>query len=154
MRTRQMRRYSGRSRATEDKSKKKNKLMRKCFILHPHPDASGEAVAPRLPRKQNQPSKREVEEHRRNSHLPYRPWCKLCVFGKGKHDQHRSGLKQKTNLTSKHASENPILCTYDNGTGSLGAYVTKGKGLVPWLPKAVGSDIDCLGYGGCRISMK
>ena len=61
------------------------------FHPPPPPDASGEAVAPRLLRSANQPSKREVEEHRRNSHLPYRPWCKLRVFGKGKNDQHRSG---------------------------------------------------------------
>ena len=33
------------------------------------------------------PSQREVDEHNL-THLPYRNWCKHCVFGKGRHAPH------------------------------------------------------------------
>jgi len=35
------------------------------------------------------PSAVEVEEHNR-THIPYRSWCKWCVEGRGRGDQHRS----------------------------------------------------------------
>ena len=34
------------------------------------------------------PSKKEVEEHER-THMPFRNWCKHCVFGKAKSSPHR-----------------------------------------------------------------
>ena len=36
------------------------------------------------------PSAEAVEEHR-CLHIPYRAWCKWCVMGRGRGDQHRSG---------------------------------------------------------------
>ena len=35
------------------------------------------------------PSPADVEEHNR-THIPYRSWCKWCVEGRGRGDQHRS----------------------------------------------------------------
>ena len=35
------------------------------------------------------PSREEVEEHIR-THIPFRSWCKWCVEGRGRGDQHRS----------------------------------------------------------------
>ena len=35
------------------------------------------------------PSAADVEEHNR-THIPYRSWCKWCVEGRGRGDQHRS----------------------------------------------------------------
>ena len=36
------------------------------------------------------PSTEAVEQHR-CLHIPYRAWCKWCVMGQGRGDQHRSG---------------------------------------------------------------
>ena len=52
---------------------------------------SAEAVQTRPLRRPGQPTRRQIQEHRQASHLPYRSWCKLCVEGKGCHDHHRSG---------------------------------------------------------------
>ena len=52
------------------------------------------------------------------------------------------------------AGHNPILGTYDNGTDTIKVYNTKRKGVVAWLPRAIGSDLEALGYGGCRVSIK
>ena len=30
------------------------------------------------------PSKKEVEDHNRSGHMPYRSWCVSCVMGRGK----------------------------------------------------------------------
>ena len=40
------------------------------------------------------PSKKEVEEHER-THLPFRNWCKHCVFGKAKSSPHRKSEEKK-----------------------------------------------------------
>ena len=41
----------------------------------------------------NKPSEREVRDHER-THLPFRDWCKHCVFGKAKNDPHRSSKEE------------------------------------------------------------
>lgn len=50
------------------------------------------------------------------------------------------------------ATKNPSLASFDNSTGSIQSYVTKRKGVVMWLPNAIGSDLEFLGYNGCRIN--
>ena len=40
------------------------------------------------PRDPGRPTKRQIEDHRRN-HLPYRLWCKWCVLGRGRGFQHK-----------------------------------------------------------------
>ena len=37
-----------------------------------------------------QPTKRQVEEHRTQAHIPYRSWCRWCNLGRGRGMQHRS----------------------------------------------------------------
>ena len=135
----------------------------------PPMDASGEAVRTRTLRRPGQPTQKQIRDHKQASHLPYRSWCKFCVEGKGLHDHHRSGReedkfdKQVPCISMDYcfmgdgeteAKENPILTTYDNNTGSLHTYVVKKKGVVMWLPKAIGSDLEHMGYKGCRVSVK
>ena len=43
------------------------------------------------------PSQREVEEHNL-THLPYRNWCKHCVFGKGRAAPHYKRTKREDSL--------------------------------------------------------
>ena len=52
------------------------------------------------------------------------------------------------------ANENPTLASYDNGTCILQVHVTKKKGVLLGLPQAIGKDLDGIGYGGCRITLK
>ena len=55
----------------------------------PQPDVE-EAKLPKALRRPGEPSKLERDQHR-VLHMPYRSWCKYCVFGKGNHVQRRSG---------------------------------------------------------------
>ena len=47
------------------------------------------------------PSQREVEEHNL-THLPYRNWCKHCVFGKGRAAPHYKRTKREDSLAEIH----------------------------------------------------
>ena len=132
-------------------------------------EASEEAVVPKQLRRPNQPTQKQIDDHRRASHIPYRSWCKWCVEGRGLHDHHQSGVEQdkldkcipcvSTDYLfigdqKTAAGHNPILGTYDNGTDTIKVYNTKRKGVVAWLPRAIASDMEALGYGGCRVSIK
>ena len=132
-------------------------------------EASSEAVAPKHSRRPDQPTQKEIDEHRRASHIPYRSWCKHCVEGHGLHDQHKSSaekikLDKSTPCVSLDyvfmgdvqtaAHRNTILATYDNASDSIQVYVTRRKGVELWLPRAVSSELETLGYGGCRVNLK
>ena len=43
------------------------------------------------------PSGKEIEEHHR-THLPFRSWCKHCVFGKGQSHPHYQKEKEETGV--------------------------------------------------------
>ena len=135
----------------------------------PAMEERGEAVQTRPLRRPGQPSKKQIREHHQASHLPFRSWCKFCVEGRGRHDHHRSG--QEVDKFDKQipcvsldycfmgddrvdAKECPILVSFDNNTGSVNAYAVKRKGVVMWLPKAIGLDLEFMGYNGCRINLK
>ena len=90
-------------------------------------------------------------------------------MGKGVHDQHRRVEEQNTydkeipcismdytcmGDDDTRASANPVLVSFDNGTGTLQAYVVRRKGAVMWLPEAITKDLDTLGYGKCRVKPK
>ena len=135
---------------------------------HEAPPQADEARLPRALRRPKEPSQREKEEHR-VLHLPYRNWCRACLYGKGNHDPHRVGQEQdkldkdvpmvSVDYTFMGdgvvtAEKNPMLCTYDNATDSLHLYVTREKGVNRWIAKAISSDLESMGYGGVRICMK
>ena len=132
------------------------------------PEPHEEARRPRALRRPGEPSKKEREEHRA-LHLPYRSWCRECVFGKGNHDQHRTGLeddkldKEIPTVSMDYAfpgdekvpaDDNPVLCTYDNAIDGIHVYVTKKKGVTMWIAKAIGTDLETAGYGGVRVCLK
>jgi hypothetical protein len=41
------------------------------------------------------PSKEEVEEHLRSGHVPYRSWCKHCIYGRGEDKAHYRGTGEE-----------------------------------------------------------
>ena len=47
------------------------------------------------------PSQREIEEHNL-TRLPYRNWCKHCVFGKGRHAPHFKRAEREDSLAEVH----------------------------------------------------
>ena len=50
------------------------------------------------------PSKADIEKHNAAGHLPYRNWCPICVWGRGKEDAHKR---------SEEHSELPLfICDY------------------------------------------
>ena len=52
-------------------------------------EESGEGRIARGIRKVGQPTRTEREEHETAGHIPYRPWCKYCVMGRGRSRYHR-----------------------------------------------------------------
>ena len=132
------------------------------------PPVPEEARLPRALRRPGEPSKRERDEHR-VLHLPYRSWCKECLYGKGNHDQHRTGVEEDKldkdiptvsmdyafmGDDTVPAEENPILVTYDNATDNIRPYTTKKKGVTMWIAKAIGMDLEAIGYRGTRVCLK
>ena len=119
-------------------------------------------------RRPNETSKRDREEHQVR-HLLYRSWCKECHYGKGNHDQHRTGqeddkLDKDIQTVSMDpafkgdekvpADDNPIVVSYDNATHAIHSFATKKKGVTMWIAKAVGMDLESQGHGGSRICLK
>ena len=52
-------------------------------------DGNGEEAEPvRHVADPGAPSKKQVDEHR-ETHIPFRSWCKWCVLGRGRGTQHR-----------------------------------------------------------------
>eukprot|EP00971_Amphidinium_carterae_P301720 5994116-Amphidinium_carterae.2 len=61
-------------------------------------EVSQQADIPRQLRQPPQLTKKEQEEHRL-THMPYRPWCPICVKSKGQPVHHRrGGLKEQSVL--------------------------------------------------------
>ena len=58
--------------------------------IEEEPDVEDEAEPLKIAKDHKLPSAEAVEEHR-CLHIPYRAWCKWCVMGQGRGDQHRSG---------------------------------------------------------------
>ena len=128
-----------------------------------------EAVRPQALRDPGQPTQKEIDEHEL-THLPCRPWCKFCCFGKFQHDQHRSMPKimepEEVAIptismdyafmgnSKTRASDNPILLLFDNKTSSLGAWQVYEKGDVDWVAREVAKFIASLGYEDVRVTLK
>ena len=128
-----------------------------------------EAVTPQVMRDPGQPTAREREEHE-ITHLPPRPWCKWCCFGRGQHDHHRTVMRQDGPeeiaipsisldycfMGSRHtkASDNPIVVAFDNRTNAMAAWQVFEKGSVIWVAREVNAFIKSLGYDQMRITLK
>ena len=55
-------------------------------------DIDTEVEPLRLAPDPGRPTARQVEEHRRCGHIPYRSWCRWCWLGRGRGTQHRHSI--------------------------------------------------------------
>ena len=60
-----------------------------------------EAKAAEMVKDHKVPSDREVREHNL-THLPFRAWCKHCVFGRAKNDPHLSKDREPSEKARTH----------------------------------------------------
>ena len=92
----------------------------------------------------NKPSIKEIEEHDR-THIPFRSWCKHCVFGKGQSHPHYKKEKEESGIPciswdymymkgdgSKYEEEEvrnemPIVVCKDSASKAEGAFVVPEK---------------------------
>ena len=128
-----------------------------------------EAVTPQVMRDPGQLTAREREEHE-ITHLPPRPWCKWCCFGRGQHDHHRAVIRQDVPeeiaipsisldycfMGNRHtkASDNLILVAFDNRTNAMVAWQVFEKGSVIWVARKVNAFIKSLGYDQTKVTLK
>ena len=113
------------------------------------------------------PGKKEVEEHER-THLPFRNWCKHCVFGKAKSNPHRrtTEIEQDKPVISidymylhekKEKGQNrdqippedgmPIVVMHDSHSKGVFAFVAPRKGECEYATRRASHDIDkIMGY--------
>jgi len=111
------------------------------------------------------PSESEKAEHRK-THLPFRPWCLVCIEGRGKDWPH---LRMKDETDERGASLSfdycfmrdvvggpsvPVLVGKDRGSGAIVAHVVPEKGAgLEWTAKQVCRDLMKLGLSG-QIALK
>ena len=126
-----------------------------------------EIIMPKHMRDPGEPTKKEREE-REVLHLPYTPWCKLCVLGKGPSDHHVTEKKDVADVTvptisidymflgtkNVKAKDRTVLAIFDNRTKAVMALMTHSKGPVEWVMNAAVKFIDELGYGKMASSIK
>lgn len=130
-------------------------------------DQEEEIIMPKHMRDPGEPTKKEREEHE-VLHLPYRPWCKWCVLGKGQSDHHVTEKKDVADVTvptisidymflgtkNIKAKDRTVLAIFDNRTKAVMALMTHNKGPVEWVMNAAVKFIEELGYGKIAISIK
>ena len=113
------------------------------------------------------PSRKEVEEHER-THLPFRNWCKHCVFGKAKSNPHRKAderegerpvisidymylherkIRGQTRWDRSPEDGMPIVVMHDSDSKGTFAFVAPNKGECEYAVRRASQDIDkIMGY--------
>ena len=111
--------------------------------------------------------RKEREEHER-THVPYRSWCKYCVWGRGRNKSHvkDKGKEEEENevprvsmdyFYANQADEDngrhPWIVMIDEKTGEKYARALLQKGLgdrgeMDWLIKDMSDELKCRGHLG------
>jgi len=108
------------------------------------------------------PSQDEVDEHER-THMPFRSWCKHCVFGKAKNDPHRKHAAQDATVPcisidymymhegrDREPSDQdvlPIIVMKDRMSKGVFAFVVPKKGECEYAALRAAQDLNkTLGY--------
>ena len=111
------------------------------------------------------PTKEEIREHE-VTHLPFRPWCRHCVFGKGVRSPHlKSDDKEKIGTTismdycfmadDEEEGDLPgVLVIWDDNHECLWALPVDKKGPVDWVVKWIVNKLDSVGYKGSPLTLK
>ena len=112
------------------------------------------------------PTQQEIREHE-VTHLPFRSWCKHCVFGKGVHSPHpKPDDKEKIGITismdycfmvddDEGEEDLPgVLIMWDDNHECLWALPVDKKGPVEWVVKWIVEKLDNIGYRGQTLTIK
>ena len=113
------------------------------------------------------PSEKEVEDHYRMNHVPFRAWCEHCIKGKAGGNQHRkikdaqetvptismdyafmtsNDEKEKESKDSDKEEGNPILIMIDRKSGRITSHVLPAKGVNEYSVKRAAINIRIMGY--------
>ena len=124
-----------------------------------------EGRAPKAARDPKQPTKVEVEEHNL-THVPFRTWCKFCIWGKACDRQHRrredEGEAENSVVRihldyfyitkeNEKRGQNPMLVVVDSRKKNVMGIATGSTGEVPWVAKKIADEIEAWGYGSTSI---
>ena len=108
------------------------------------------------------PPQNEIDEHER-THIPFRSWCKHCVFGKAKNDPHRTRdsedhqvpcisidymyMLEGETRESSELEPLPIVVMKDRMSKAVFAYVVPKKGECEYAALRASRDLNkVLGY--------
>ena len=108
------------------------------------------------------PTQDEVEEHER-THVPFRNWCKHCVFGKAKNAPHRTQdhqdsaipcvsidymyMSENSNREPTESDEMPIMVMKDRWSKTVFASIVPKKGECEYAIRQAAQDLNKgLGY--------
>ena len=127
-------------------------------------DEDDNARVPKIATRPYTPTKKEREEHDATD-LPFRSWCKYCVYGKGVHSPHCAGDDEKTGRATvsldycfmgedAHEEIPPIIVMWDNRSGMMWALPVEEKGPVGYVVKWCAEKLERAGYGGVAITLK
>ena len=104
-----------------------------------------------------QPTQKERDAHR-PTHIPFRPWCRFCVFGRGRDRQHRTIDRSEDGVPiigvdfffigePGMKGTIPGVVARDSISKSLFGHIIPGKGTGHGTTAdQLASDIDSLGY--------
>ena len=121
-----------------------------------------EARSPIVPRDPGAPSAADVEEHC-VSHIPFRPWCIVCVMGRGRNPAHTSVPAEDRLVPSiccdycflkmsPNAESLTVLVCRDRDSKTLFCAVLPGKGGGhEWAVKQLLNFIKRMGHAKCII---
>ena len=154
----------------EDKEKEAEEERREEEDGQEGPEDKGEAAEDfevrvhKIGRRPMAPTKAEIEAHF-PLHLNYRSWCKHCVAGKARLDQHRldDPNRERLGITwsadyafmgSEEAEEGmqPTLVMYDDDKESFWAIGVQQKGPTEPLVRYCVEALDQSGYRGQKIT--
>ena len=123
-----------------------------------------EGQEPRQLRVPTSPTPEMIEKHEL-THIPFRPWCRACVRGRGRADQHRIKSEHSSTVPlvsmdymflgppgqvadrATGSDKLPILVVRDRWTRNIWAYACPSKGTEhPYSGKAVLGALNKFGY--------
>ena len=116
-------------------------------------------------RDPGKPTEEERERHNK-THLPFRPWCPVCVEAKGTEDPHRRASPDRVHevpqismdyksfrqSTPGEEDKGTAIVFKDRDTKTIYGHLVEEKGVGDgWITKRLVEDIESLGYAEVGI---
>lgn len=133
--------------------------------IPPPPEQDEEGRGPRVKKTPKGPTKQEREDHEA-THCPYRSWCRHCVRGRARNDQHQVQRQEVDEEEEdrkiprvafdyfflsdedERAGENPMLVMVDEKSGAKFARAVERKGAIEWLIREIDRELQSWGHNG------